>query len=62
MTAPGIAIFKDIRRIAGRGYGTLDHAPAARTMCDEGETREIYKDPYLMGRLMKVMNLRLGQL
>ncbi|MEI6426159.1 MAG: hypothetical protein WCO66_02280 [Candidatus Absconditabacteria bacterium] len=62
MTAPGIAIFKDIRRIAGKGYGTLDHTPAARTICDEAETREIYKDPYLMGKLMKVMNLRLGQI
>jgi len=62
IAAPGTALFKDVRRITGRGYGTLAHSPAARTICDESETREVYKDPFLMGKLMKVMNLRLGQI
>jgi hypothetical protein len=40
----------------------LDHPPVGRTMCDEAETREIYKNPLLMGKLMKAMNIRLGQI
>jgi hypothetical protein len=62
IAAPGTALFKDIRRITGTGYGTLKDTPAARTICNEAEIREIYKDPFLMWKFMKIMNLRLGQI
>ena len=48
--------------IANKEYWVLPHSPAARTMCDESETKEVYRNPLLMGRLMKTMNLRLGQI
>lgn len=61
--AAGVNLVKDFdRRIIWVGYGILDHPPVGRTMCDEAETREIYKNPFLMGKLMKAMNLRLGQI
>ena len=31
-----------------------------RKMCDENETREVMKNPFLMGRLIKTMNNRMG--
>jgi hypothetical protein len=29
-------------------------------MCDESETREVMKNPFLMGRFIKTMNNRMG--
>ncbi|HMS91410.1 MAG TPA: hypothetical protein PKC87_04275, partial [Candidatus Absconditabacterales bacterium] len=51
-----------IRRgiVSHREYGIVDNPPAGRTMCDESETREVMKNPFLMGRLIKTMNNRMG--
>lgn len=47
-------------RLNGREYGVVNNPPAGRTMCDESETREVMKNPFLMGRLIKTMNNRMG--
>lgn len=51
-----------IRRgmLSKRTYGIVNNPPAGRTMCDESETREVFKNPFLMGRLIKTMNNRMG--
>lgn len=51
-----------IRRgaMSGRDYGVVNNPPAGRTMCDESETREVMKNPFLIGRLIKTMNNRMG--
>ena len=53
---------KTIRRwwLSKREYGVVNNPPAGRTMCDESETKEIMKNPFLMGRLIKTMNNRMG--
>jgi len=47
-------------RLSNNDYGIVDNPPAARTMCDESETREVMKNPFLMGRFIKTMNNRMG--
>jgi len=47
-------------RLSQRQYGIVNNPPAGRTMCDESETREVMKNPFLMGRLIKTMNNRMG--
>jgi len=47
-------------RSSKREYGIVDNPPEARRMCDESETREVMKNPFLMGRLIKTMNSRMG--
>jgi hypothetical protein len=47
-------------RLSKREYGIINNPPAGRTMCDESETREVMKNPFLMGRLIKTMNNRMG--
>ncbi|MCX6824516.1 MAG: hypothetical protein NT085_05325 [candidate division SR1 bacterium] len=51
-----------IRRglLSHRDYGVVNNPPEARRMCDESETREVFKNPFLMGRLIKTMNNRMG--
>ncbi len=51
-----------IRRgwLSGRQYGVVNNPPEGRHMCDESETREVMKNPFLMGRLIKAMNNRMG--
>ena len=47
-------------RLSKREYGIVDNPPAGRHMCDETEIREVFKNPFLMGRLIKTMNNRMG--
>lgn len=47
-------------RLSGKDYGIVNNPPAGRTMCDESETREVMKNPFLMGRFIKTMNNRMG--
>ena len=46
--------------VSNREYGIVNHPPEGRRMCDESETREVFKNPFLMGRLIKTMNNRMG--
>jgi hypothetical protein len=34
--------------IGNSGYGIIDHPPAGRLICDEAETKEVLKNPFLM--------------
>jgi hypothetical protein len=47
-------------RLSNREYGIVNNPPAGRLMCDESETREVMKNPFLMGRFIKTMNNRMG--
>lgn len=47
-------------RLSGREYGIVNNPPAGRRICDESETREVFKNPFLMGRFIKTMNNRMG--
>jgi hypothetical protein len=47
-------------RLSNREYWIVNNPPTGRIMCDESETKEIMKNPFLMGRLIKTMNNRMG--
>lgn len=53
---------KLIRRgaISKRKYGIIKNPPLARQMCDAETIEELYRNPFLMGRLIKTMNNRMG--
>jgi len=46
--------------LSKREYGIVNNPPVGRRMCDESETREVMKNPYLMGKIIKTMNNRMG--
>lgn len=47
-------------RLSNREYWIVNNPPTGRIMCDESETKEVMKNPFLMGRLIKTMNNRMG--
>jgi hypothetical protein len=46
-------------RLSGREYWVVPRPPAGRLMCNESETKELYKNPFIMWRLIKTMNNRM---
>lgn len=46
-------------RLSGREYWVVPRPPAGRLMCSESETKELFKNPFIMWRLIKTMNNRM---
>ncbi len=55
----GVGLWTYVWDHRGKKFGVVKTLPEWMMMCDDSETREIMKNPFLMGRFIKAMNDKL---
>jgi uncharacterized membrane protein len=58
----GFNMWQYLWRNANRKRWVVETPPQGRTICNESEKREVFKDPFLMSWIIRAMSERLGRL